>query len=392
MSALPKIPAAEFAARRAAARNLCKAAGLDALLVCARGGGTVDRYADVMYLANYYTSFPYTPDHPGEWSGRAHTFIVLPVEGRPRLIIDLPDDGSAQFDDGEVIYTDFVIEAVIQALKDSGLENARIGLCGEDVLPVRYWRQITGAMPAMTCEPADHILTGLRSVKSPAEVDMLRHASKIGSRMLDAMLVAAVPGATHGEILSAGMQLLLPERGILYNSFMASGRGGDEPTNSRSNFPTWASPEPLREGDWFRAGISGMLGGYVFDLSRSCPVGAPTNRQIDMFEAAISCVEAAVEATRPGALAGDLADAGLGKQRALGFGLDSVFSGMGHGIGLGWDAPWLTPGEPTELVPGMVLCLERTVSQDGYLGDFEETVLVTPDGFERLTDARTRYW
>jgi Xaa-Pro aminopeptidase len=392
MSALPEIPTSEFPRRREAARTACRKEGLDGLLVCARGGGTVDRYGDVMYLSNYYTSFPYTPDHPGSWSGRAHTFLVLPAEGRPKLVIDVPDDGSLRFDDGEVIYTDFVIEAAIQALKDCGLDRGRIGLAGEDVLPLRYWRQIAEALPRMDCRPADHILTGLRSVKSPAEVEMLRHASRVGSRMLDAMMAAAVPGASHGEVLAEGMKVLIPHRGILYNSFMASGKGGEAPERARANFPTWSSPRVLEGGDWFRAGISGMLGGYVFDLSRSCPIGQPTNRQVDMFEAAISCVEAAVEAVRPGALAGDLADAGLGRQRELGFDLDSVFSGMGHGIGLGWDAPWLTPGEPTELVPGMVLCLERTVNQDGWLGDFEETVLVTPEGFERLTDARTRYW
>lgn len=40
----------------------------------------------------------------------------------------------------------------------------------------------------------------------------------------------------------------------------------------------------------------------------------------------------------------------------------------------------------------MVLCLERTVKADGYLGDFEETVVVTDRGAEKITDARIRYW
>ena len=40
----------------------------------------------------------------------------------------------------------------------------------------------------------------------------------------------------------------------------------------------------------------------------------------------------------------------------------------------------------------MVLCVERSVRHDGYYGDFEETVLVTGDGCELLTDAVIRRW
>jgi Xaa-Pro aminopeptidase len=250
---------------------------------------------------------------------------------------------------------------------------------------------MTAALPGIAFEPADAILTAMRRIKSPAEIAMLRHASLVGSRMMDTMLAAVMPGASHGDVVAAGMQTLLPAGGILYNSFMASGRGGDNAKIVRHGFPTWGSPERMEAGDWFRAGISGIVGGYIFDLSRSKAVGgAPSNRQVSLFEAAISSVEAGIEAIRPGASAGDLAEAGLGRQQALGFEIKGVFSGLGHGIGLGWDAPWLTPGEPTPIVPGMVLCFERTVEQDGHVGDYEETVLVTENGIELLTDAIKR--
>ena len=135
-----------------------------------------------------------------------------------------------------------------------------------------------------------------------------------------------------------------------------------------------------------------MLHGYYFDVSRSRPIGSASNRQIDAFEAAISVVEEGIAALRPGVSAGTVASAGLGKQEALGYPLKGVFSGLGHGIGLGWDSPWLVPNETMALAPNMVLNFERTLMQDGYLGDFEETVLLTESGVERLTNARQRYW
>jgi Xaa-Pro aminopeptidase len=386
------IPASELAERRKRAAAAAKAKGLNGLLVVSRGGGTLDRYGDVLYLANFYTSFPYIPDLPGAWTGRAHAFLVLTAEAEPHLVIDCPNDGRIALQPAEIERSDLVIESVVAALRRMGLDHGRIGLAGIDVLSVAAYRTLAAALPGVTFEDAGAILAELRAIKSPAEIALLRRASSTGSRMIEAMMDAAVPGATHGDVVAAGQQVLTPARGILYNSFMASGRGGDNPQYVRSNFPTWNSEVKLENGQWFRIGISGALDGYMFDLSRSKPIGPPTNRQVELFEHAIECVETGIAAVRPGATAEEVAAAGLDRQRALGYDMTGVFSGLGHGLGLGWDAPWLAPGDRTAIKPGMVLCFERTILQDGFLGDFEETVLVTEDGAEKITDARIRSW
>jgi Xaa-Pro aminopeptidase len=210
--------------------------------------------------------------------------------------------------------------------------------------------------------------------------------------MMDAMMEAAEPGTSHADIVAAGMQVLVPAGGILYNSFISSGTGGDNPTRVTAAFPTWSAPMPVRKDDWLRLGISGVLHGYYFDLARARPIGPPSNRQIDAFEAAIAVVEEGIGAIRPGATAGEVAEAGSRRQESLGYPMGNSFGGLGHGIGLGWDMPWLVGDEKTKLVPGMVLCLERTSMLDGFCGDFEETVLVTDAGAELLTDARIRRW
>jgi Xaa-Pro aminopeptidase len=261
--------------------------------------------------------------------------------------------------------------------RTTGLANGRIGLVGEDIVPVSMYRAFESAAPNAKWIAADHILAAARAVKSPAEIARLRAASQLGSRMIETMMAAATPGATHGDVVAAGLQVLVPAGGILYNSFMASGTGGAHPTVVRSSFPTWASATPLADGQWLRLGISGVLEGYYFDVSRSRSIGPATKEQIGAFEAAIAAVEAGIGALRPGATAGEVASAGLRKQESLGYPLKGVFSGLGHGIGLGWDSPWLVPQETMKLVPGMVLNFERTLTKDGYLGDFEETVLLT---------------
>lgn len=387
----PDIEGAEFAERRRRAISAAGKQGLDGLLVCARGGGGLDRYGDVMYLANHYSSFPYIPDLPGAWTGRAHSFLILPVGGEPTIVVDIPSIEAIRMPQDGIVVADLVVEETIRILRRD-LPDGRIGLVGGDTIPAVIAKAFEAALPSARWSDADVILAGLRAIKSPAEIGKLRAASSLGSRTIETMMAAAKPGASHGDVVAAGMAVLIPAGGILYNSFMASGRGGDAPTLTRCNFPTWGAPVPLAEGDWLRLGISGVLDGYCFDLSRSRPIGRATPAQVDAFEAAIAVVEAGIAAIRPGGTAGAVAHAGLEKQEELGYAWKGVFSGLGHGIGLGWDTPWLVPGDPTVLRPGMVLNVEKTLMRDGDLGDFEESVLLTETGPERITDAQIRFW
>ena len=338
------IPGAEFAARRAAAAGVAQMRGLDGLLVCARGGGAVDRYGTVTWLTDHYSSFPFIPDVAGHWTGRGHSFLALPVAGEPRLVIDVPYVDRVAMPPEQVVVADLVLEATVEALRSTGLADGRVGLVGGDTMAVTMLRTIEAALPRLTLMAADDALDGLRAVKSPGEVARLRDAARLGSRMIDAMMDAARPGATHADVLAEGMAVLIPAGGILYNSFMASGIGGPGALAIRSTFPTWASPEPLRDGMWFRSGISGVLNGYYFDLARSAPVGPPCTEQVAAFEAAIAVIEAGMDVVRQGAVAGDVAEAGITRQRELGYPLGGVFTGLGHGIGMGWDAPWLNAG------------------------------------------------
>ena len=382
----------EFAERRSRAAKMANAEGLEGLLVCSRGGGTLDRFGDVFYLANYYTSFPYIPDLPHVWSARAHTFVVLSAKGDCILVTDAPNDGQTALAEENVIYTDLVLDGVLDAMQRLEMESGSVGLVGGDVLPVDTYQNLATRLANVKWTNAQHILVKLRSVKSPDEITLLRAASEVGSQALEAMMSAAEPNSTHGDVVAAGMAVLAPAGAALYNSFMASGRGGENPQAVRRNFPTWGSSEPLANGHWFRIGLSGVLNGYYFDHSRSKAIGAPTNQQIELFEAAIDIVEAAIAEIRPGVTAEAVAQAGLAKQTALGYPNDGVFSGLGHGVGLGWDAPWLAAGDKTIIEPGMVLCIERTIRKNGYLGDFEETVVVTENGCEKITGAQMRYW
>jgi Xaa-Pro aminopeptidase len=96
---------------------------------------------------------------------------------------------------------------------------------------------------------------------------------------------------------------------------------------------------------------------------------------------------------RPGAVAGDLYDAGLAVAAATPYaenfmgppGYNTKF--IGHGIGIEVDEfPFVAKGSGTILAAGMVFALEPkfVFPGEGAVG-LENTYLVTADGFETLT-------
>ncbi len=386
------IPSSDFEDRRQRAAAVASNTGLDGLLVCSRGGGTLERYADVFWLTGFYTQFPYIPDLPGNWSGRAHAVAVIRPDGDTRLIVDVPTWQDVALDDAHITFADHVPAAVIETLRTIGLDTARLGLVGSDAMPANMYRALTGALPGLRLDDVQSAFNDIKSVKSAGEIELLRRASHLGSRAIEAMMEAGKAGLKHGEVMAQGLDVIVPARAILYNAFIRSGSGGPAPRFVRSALPTWGSGEELRDGEFLCAGISGVLDGYYFDLARCRPIGRAGNAQIDVFESTIAVVEAGIAAVRPGATGHDVMQAGSARQAELGFEQTGNFQGFGHGIGLGWDDPWLAPGVDKQITKDMVICVEKWLMRDGYAGDYEDTVLVTDDGAGKITDARMRWW
>ena len=181
--------------------------------------------------------FPFIPDVPGEWTARAHAFVLLPVDEPPILIADDVPKRPEELNIDDHVVTGNVIGSVVEAIGKAGLHNAKIGIAGSDTLPWSVHRQLAEAYPDVTWQPADEIMGAIRMVKSPGEIAALRRASKIGSQATEAMLARAEAGVTHGEVVAAGMEVLVTQGGMLYNSFMSSGRGGNNPRSVANQFP-----------------------------------------------------------------------------------------------------------------------------------------------------------
>jgi Xaa-Pro dipeptidase len=399
------IPTDEFRQRQARAAAAAGERGYDALLVWSRGGTSLDFYGDVFYLANHHTPFPPNQDTP-QWSARTYSALVLPAEGEPALVVDLPEFDAAEIQVDDVRSTLHVTGATAELLREKGLDRGRLGLVGRDTLLLHHLHGLEEELGhPLRLEPADEIVERMRMVKSDAELQMVRRAADVGIGWMSAMLEAAEPGRTDGEIVGEGLRYLAGHGGFAYDVAVAS---GDQSKHlfGRLAIPAWDSERRLRDGDLIHLDAWGAIDGYYTDFSRSTVVGgSTTGAQESLLEAPIDLIEHILAGIEPGVPVGELYARGASWMGENGFGehrgtseegtdFGSLFPAFGHSFGVGLEPPWVIEDEPTVVAENMCLAIETLLGRPDVGGaGFEQDVIVTADGCEVITAAcPSRWW
>ncbi len=376
----------EILGRLEQTRRLATARGLDGLLVIGRS--FYDRPGDLAYLTNHFPPFPATVFSETQ-RGLGHGLLILPAAGDPVLVID----GRAYREDlvaiEEVRADTDLARGAAGALRDRGLSAGRVGLVGSDIIPVAMFRAIGEMVPGLTIEPADEIVRGQRTIKSPAEQALLRRAAAVADRGLRAALGRIAEGVMEAAICAAGTAAAI-EAGADFVRYLRVHSGADSALGSR--WPQ-ATGRALERGDLVAMDIIGAAQGYQFDVLRTTSVGSPDAEHRKVLDTVARAVDAAVAAARPGTACGDLVRLANSLIEQAGYGMYAR-PFMGHGIGLETvEEPYLTPGATARLEPGMVLCVEPGVYIPEWGGaSIEHEVIVTDGAPEVITPTPARLW
>jgi Xaa-Pro aminopeptidase len=388
------ISRAEFESRQARlAEQALDALGLDAVVVVSRGGGDTDMSMDVLWLTNHYSAYGAYPDTPYMGTARAHGLFIM-AKGRPSVLIS---DVSWYRTDlvvaDEVEWSMDISDATVKVLRRLGLDHSRIGLVGTSNMTASLYRHMMTEMSAATWTIHDQLVEQLRLVKSPAEQALMRETIRIGSETVDAVMGAAVEGATEADATLAGFGVMVPAGALLYDQPTASGPLAHH--YSWSRIPSWDASRRMQCGEWFHIDHFGTYEGYLWDLGRSRVVGDKmTAEQSELLEVGIELVDALAKAIHPGVAAGEVHAAGVDFLRGTPFELkDGGFTHpFGHGIGMSWEPPWICHGNDEPMLEGMFVAIE------GFLGDrnlggamFEENGFIGANGYENVSTARRRY-
>jgi Xaa-Pro dipeptidase len=397
----------EFQERQRRALGEARERGLAALLVWARMGTDMYRFGDVAYLTNHHGPVGDFQDAHG-WIGHGYNPLILPVDGDPVLVVDLPPGDPSVVAVDDIRFSMNIPRAVADALREKGLDGERIGLVGQQTL-LALSRDIMEETlgQKLDLQPADDILERMRMVKSEAEVALMRNAISVGCECMDLMMDAVSAGVTEGDIVAEGLRHLVANNGFPTDVAITTGKRSHLYHNPVGP-PNWDCERALETGEMVHIDLWGPVNRYYTDFARSTVVGGdPTAAQREILEAPLGAIPELLSAIRPGATVGEVFATGERWMKDNGW-LDPSLSLadappeagplfehvpiFGHGIGMSTEHPWIVAGNPIVIEPNMVLAVEFIISRGDEGAYLEHDVLVTDDGCEILDAACRERW
>lgn len=245
-------------------------------------------------------------------------------------------------------------------------------------------------LPDAEIVSAGPLLTALRRVKAPVEIELMRQAASIIDQTHAYVMTILRPGLSYHE-LAVEIDRKMVELGAETQSFpttlipMAPGIGpGADPWSAgadRSN----GSPI-LVEGSSLSFDYGSVLDGYCNDFGRSVWIGEPPAEYLKVYDLVISAQEQARVAMKAGSITGEAANIVAREViQESGYG-PHFFHRLGHGIGLDVHEPcYLSEGDNTTLEAGMTFTIEPSIFiPDRFGARIEDVFVVTDQGAEPL--------
>lgn len=385
----PAIQPQEVLARQDRARSAAQAAGYDALLVIGRS--FYDRPGDLAYLSNHFPPFP-TAVFSEINQGMGHAFFLLPVDGATTLITDPRRWRQDLIVANDAIAASDLAAAAIDRIRASGLQAARIGLVGDDILPAPFDRRLRSELPDATFVPESQIVARLRAIKSPAEQALMRRAAACADSAITAATAAIRRGgATEREVCAEAIAAAMRDGADFVRYF----RVHSGPWSASGSRWPQAMDRTINESEIVVVDAIGAFQGYQFDVNRTVAAGELAPRERSLCETVLEATNAAVAAAIAGNRIADIARAARALVDASEFaaGLGPM---MGHGIGLETvELPYIMETDETVLEPGMTLCIEPGLFFAGWAGAaIEQEVIIQPAGPPEVITADTsmRLW
>lgn len=225
-------------------------------------------------------------------------------------------------------------------------------------------------------------VTILRAVKDQEEIDLMRRAGAVADEAVQAVVARGLIGRAERDVawdLKAEYHRLGAE-GEAFAAIVATGDHGAQ---------AHALPggRVIRAGELVVIDTGARVDGYCSDITRTFAAGEPSEELRRVYEVVLAAQLAGLAAVRAGAHGrSDVDAAARAVVEEAGYG-ERFGHGTGHGVGLEvHEAPSLGRTRGDRLEAGMVCTVEPGIYVEGVAGvRIEDTVLVTPDGCERLT-------
>jgi Xaa-Pro aminopeptidase len=290
----------------------------------------------------------------------------------------------------KIIYTEFKPEELMREASFEKFMTLQRNMIlnpwdGRQTREGQFIKLLRERFPAVEVKDCSPMIWELRTIKSPAEIEVMRRAARVGVKAFNAMIRATRPSMYEYEVAAVWEYVAKKEGAeeLAYNIIISSGE----------NHPYvhyYKHDRLLKDGDFLVVDAGPVMNQYVTDITVSYPAnGKFTSRQKEVYEAAKAVHEANMKVYRPGLTLDECRKEVNEILQKQGFDLSKDYfkrlrPGFGHYVGLSVHD---VGGGPATLKPGMVFANEpMVIYPDENLGvRVEDTVLITETGCEILT-------
>lgn len=310
---------------------------------------------------------------------------VFPNGGDPTLIVCDIEEPQARDESwikdirGYVEYAQSPIDVLAGVLKEKGLADKRVGT-ELSYLAAIYYEQLKQLLPNLKLVRSESVWDGLRQIKSPEEVALLKRAANVTEQAVYEAWGAVHIGSTEKEIVD-DMNTRQLKLGADALAFSVLGIGA----HTLQGHPH-PGPKRLERGETMRVDIGAKFDGYYSDLARVAVGGKPSARQRDIYKKLRDIQRSTIAMMKPGVRACDVFQHCLhGFEQA---GLPIKMPHVGHSMGIVLhEAPMIEPGNSAELKAGMIINIEPLFKDPGVSAyHLEDLVHVTSQGPVILSD------
>lgn len=381
---MPELAPQELVDRVRKVREAMAQRGLDALVVYADmralGGG------NSFYLSNYHSSLEFP------------TLVVVPSKGELCLITHPGFQGASH---KQALRESWVKDVRGAAYKMWGVDYARhvrefleerklaqgkMGIAGAELMSHSLYQRFSEELPHAKLEAAPGLVEGVRYVKSPGEMPLIREACRLTDIGLEAFMEASQPGVRQAEAIARADCKARLSGADATNAPMSGGKPWE--------WGFFRGDTVYQCGDMVAMELNAIYKGYFGQVCRTWVLGKATDEQKKVYETTFEASERMSEMVKPGVSGEELFQ--IGMKVIGGAGYEWCQVRFGHGMGL-------TMAEGVDFVPGAKMVLQEgcyvTVHPMVFQPDTPETgigaivgdsFLVTKTGAERLTKARQK--
>lgn len=275
---------------------------------------------------------------------------------------------------------------LIGELKKSGFTQGCIGFDG-DFFPQALVNALGKASDVIHWTDCSNLLSRLKMVKTDAEIRLLTQSCRIADRAIVSAL-----NHTEGNIsdnLKYHLWEFTERIRVHVGEFCGSATGHVmtvQGKNARQLHRIPGQHEMIETGSLIRCELTSHHCGYWADSARTVIAGYASAAYLRAYADNLLLKKTAMEEMKPGVSCGEIFDHVAKVARKHGIRLCAEPS-IGGGVGTAErEAPYLVPGEPTIIEPGMVIALgPYTLGPDDELICSKDTYEITSDGAKLIS-------